>query len=553
MPRINTNRSKRITGTRWDLIARGLVRRFTQHPKRYVEILNVVRKYDLHHVATEVGLAPQAKDSGGAPLTRGRRNGRSHAEEFAMALEELGPLYVKLGQLLSTRPDLMPADYIDALCRLQNRISPVPTEEITSIIQSELGAPVEKLFKFFDHKPLAAASMAQVHRALLPDGTEVAVKVLRPGVRERTLADIQVMKEIVSVAKKLSVFASLNDLAQMVRELEESIAGDIDYRIEVQNTARISSKLADFPRLTTPTVYGDYSTSRVLTLGFVRGRKLANLTPEEIKEMGGEAIATDLLSAYLRQIVVEGIFHCDPHPGNIIITEDNRLCLLDFGMVGRFDATEMDKITRLLLAFSERHGQDVADIYLDMINVPSRFDRLSFSQDVASFVSRYHDMSGGQLGLGTAFLELVKLADVHDMPVPSSLTLLSKTMLNLDGAVSVLSPSLNPVKLISNYMVEVMEHRIHAAASPGKQFALILDIWQLFQNSPRRMDMLFDKLANDQFTIHLQVNRLEQVSRALNGLSKSIVIGSTIIAVGRIISGRLLSKGQAARKDRIDR
>src|SRR5207247_7765459 len=190
---------------------------------------------------------------------------------------------------------------------------------------------------------------------------------------------------------------------------------------------------------------------------FVQGRHLSTLARDELNALDAPAIAKDLLSAYLKQIVIDGVFHCDPHPGNIFLADDGRLALMDFGMVGRFDAGQKDNIILLLLAFSERQGERVADNYLEMIEIPKGFDRRGFTQDVCALVSRYHDMSGGRMALGTALLDLTKLAYIHRIAVPSSLTLLGKAMLNLDGTIRVLSPQLDPVQLIRAYMLEVTE------------------------------------------------------------------------------------------------
>lgn len=216
-----------------------------------------------------------------------------------------------------------------------------------------------------------------------------------------------------------------------------------------------------------------------------------------------------------------------------MLTDDGRLALMDFGMVGRFDADQKDKIILLLLAFSERLGDRVADTYLEMIEIPRDVNRRAFSQDVAGLVSRYHDMSGGRMAIGTALLDLTRLAQSHNTPVPTAMTLLGKAMLNLDGAVRVLSPELDPVQLIRDYMLQVMEKRVLGQLSPGRIFAWVIDMKHLFENTPRRADMILDKLANDQLTIRHEVEHLDQIvksmNRAANRLSLSIILASLII------------------------
>jgi predicted unusual protein kinase regulating ubiquinone biosynthesis (AarF/ABC1/UbiB family) len=254
----------------------------------------------------------------------------------------------------------------------------------------------------------------------------------------------------------------------------------------------------------------------------------------------------------MKQIAIDGVFHCDPHPGNILLTDDGRLALMDFGMVGRFDAGQKDKMILFLLSFSERLGERVAETYLDMIEPPEDLDSHGFTQDICGLVSRYHDMSGGRLGLGTALLELTSLAYHNRVPVPTSMTLLGKTMLNLDGAISLLSPELDPVELIRNYMLEVMMKRVGDQLSPGRVFAWVLDMKHLFENAPRRTDVILGKLADDRLTMRLDVHHLEQttqsLSRAATRLAVGVLAGSLLIGGGNVLSA-LIRTGAIGRRD----
>ncbi len=291
-----------------------LTSRFSRHPERYIQIFNVMRKYELHHVAAKFMMSHrhEEEEDDSAYLLEAHDEDDDHAEGLAKALEELGPCFIKLGQLLSTRPDLLPPEYITALSRLQQQVMPVPSDKIEAIIESELGASVSELFQTFDCSPLATASMAQVHRAVLHNGDEVAVKVQRPGVRQRIEIDIEVLHEMARFASKYTSFGRRYGFLQIVRELERSLSQELDFRLEADSTRIIGKQIADFQLLTTPTVYDEYTTRRVLTLSFVHGRHLAEVSREELDSLDSPAIATELLSAYLKQIVIDGVFHCDP-------------------------------------------------------------------------------------------------------------------------------------------------------------------------------------------------------------------------------------------------
>jgi ubiquinone biosynthesis protein len=518
-----------------------IVNRFSRHPERYFEIFSVLRKYELHHIAAQFMNHQHDDDEFSLEELHGEEE-EDHAAGLASALEELGPCFIKLGQLLSTRPDLLPPNYIEALSRLQNTVTPVPGDKITAIIESELGAAISELFESFDCNPLAAASMAQVHRAFLPDGSEVAVKVQRPGARQRIEIDIEILHEVAQFASRFTPYGKRYGFLQIVRELERSLIQELDFRQEAESTRLIGKQISEFKLLTTPTVYSEYTSRRVLTLSFVHGRQLAEVSREELDSLDARSIAKELLSAYLKQMVIDGVFHCDPHPGNIFLADDGRLALMDFGMVGRFDADQKDKIILLLLAFSERLGERVADTYLDMIEIPKDVNRRAFTQDVSALVSRYHDMSGGRMAIGTALLDLTKLAQSHSTPVPTSMTLLGKAMLNLDGTIRVLSPELDPVQLIRDYMLKVMEKRVIGQISPGRVFAWVIDMKRLFENTPRRTDMIIDKLANDQLTLRLEVDHLDEVVKSLNRvanrLSLSIIVASLILG-GKLVADTL--------------
>lgn len=523
------------------IVSRALIYRFSRNPERYLEILHIIRKHKLHRVFAQLGLDLLGIEE--VDTAQERRTEREYAESFADAIEELGPCFIKLGQLLSTRPDMMPRAYIDALQRLQNRVAPVPSRQIVRIIEEQLNGTIAEKFGSFEMKPLAAASMAQVHRATLPEGTEVAVKVLRPGVKEAIDRDIQVLREMARFARRYTGFGARNDLEGMVRELETSVREDMDFRQTAANTRLISRQIAEFTRIGAPTIYDEWSADRVLTMGFIHGRNLSKFSREELKNFDSTAIAADLLGAYLKQIVLTGVFHADPHPGNVMLTEEGKLIMLDFGMVGRFDADEKDDIIKLLLAFAERDGSRVADIYLNMVELPRDFNRRGFGMAVSEFVSRYNDMTaGGGMGLGTAFLDLVRVAEAHNTPVPSALTLLSKTMLNLDGIIRALSPALDPVELIHNFMVNAMGTRIEAERSAAQRFSWSLDMWRLIEGAPRRADMILDRMANGQFTVNMNIDELDEASerltKAANRLSLSIVLGAAIVAAGFVFGSR---------------
>src|SRR5581483_262565 len=345
-----------------------LTNRFTRLPLRCTEILRIFSKYQVYQSITWLGMLQSQKDEKLSDSALQQQ--RIDAENMARAFEELGTCFIKLGQMLSTRADLLPRPYIVALSRLQYTITPVSGTQIAAIVEADLGTSLEELFAVFDFEPVATASIAQVHKALLPDGTPVAVKVQRPGVQQQVETDIEVLTEIAHFLTRYTSFGTQYDLRSIVQEMKVSFLQELDFFQEARYTESIGQNIRTFRHLTTPLIYSAYSSRRVLTLSFIPGRHLAQISNDELSRFAPNALAKELLFAYFKQVIIHGVFHCDPHPGNLLLTDDGRLALLDFGMVGRLDEEQREKLILLLLAFSERQGERVANVYLEMVDIP---------------------------------------------------------------------------------------------------------------------------------------------------------------------------------------
>lgn len=393
------------------LVKAYLGNQLTHHPVRCAEMLHVASKYHLYHVFTQIGTLQRYKNQ---PLPEDLLQEHTvYAENLARAFEELGTCFIKLGQMLSTRPDLLPFPYTTALSRLQYAITPVPGSQVVLIIEDDLGTPLDQLFHSFDFTPLATASIAQVHKAHLHDGTPVAVKVQRPGVQQQVEVDIEVLLEVTRFITRHTSFGAHYEFISIVREMKQSLIQELDFLQEAHNTQCISQDIREFQHLTTPTIYPTYSSHRVLTLSFIPGRHLAQIADAELCRFAPATMAKELLFAYLKQVVVSGVFHCDPHPGNLLLTDDGRLALLDFGMVGRLGTRQIENLLLLLLAFSERQGERVANTYLEMVGLPKRFDRHAFTQKICELVQRYYDSSKQGIEIGGALLDLVTIASTY--------------------------------------------------------------------------------------------------------------------------------------------
>ncbi|HLZ80429.1 MAG TPA: AarF/UbiB family protein [Ktedonobacteraceae bacterium] len=514
-----------------------LANQFTCYPARCAEIIHIFGKYQLYHVITQLGTLHHYR---GKSLPEDIHQEHClYAENVARAFEELGTCFIKLGQMLSTRSDLLPAPYTVALSRLQHTIAPVPGSQIAKIIEADLGASIADLFCFFDFEPVATASIAQVHKALLHDGSSVAIKVQRPGVQQQVEADIEILLAITRFISKHTVLKFHSNLVSSVQEMKQSLLQELDFVQEANNTITIGQDLQGFQHLTTPTIFSAYSSHQVLTLSFITGRHLAQITNDELGSFAPATIAKELLFAYLKQIVINGVFHCDPHPGNLLLTDDGRLALLDFGMVGRLNERQIENLLLLLLAFSERQGERVADTYLEMVDIPKNFDKRAFTQKICELVCHYYDHSKQGVEIGRALLDLVKIASTYHISIPRNFALLGKALLNLDGTLYRLSPDLNLIQMIRYYLPQVIQQRILSQISPGKSIVWLLDAKHLIENTLQKSDALLGKLASEEFVTSRQIEHLDKsIRRASLRLSLGMIVSSLAFSLALLLRAK---------------
>src|SRR5277367_2908354 len=313
------------------------------HLKRYKDIAMVFLKYGTSDLAKEFEaekLEPENKSVV-------EKSGQSKPEELADDLEKMGPTFIKFGQLLSSRPDLLPEPYLKALARLQDKVKPFPYEQVEEIVASELGVRISKAFSSFDEKCLAAASLGQVHRAALRDGRPVVVKVQRPDIRKEIADDFEVLEEIAGFFDEHTEIGRRYRFGKILAEFKRTLLEELDYQREASNLTTLANNLKQFTHIQVPLPVPDYSSRHVLTMDYVQGAKITALSPLVLVDVNGDVLAEELFQAYLKQVLVDGFFHADPHPGNIFLTDDGQLALLDLGMTGRLTVNMQENLLRL--------------------------------------------------------------------------------------------------------------------------------------------------------------------------------------------------------------
>lgn len=452
------------------------------------------------------------------------------AEELAADLEQMGPTYVKLGQLLSTRVDLLPPAYTEALTRLQDEVDPFPYDEVKTTVEEELGVSISNAFTSFDEKPLAAASLGQVHRATLRSGREVVVKVQRPGIRETVRDDMEALAQLADFADRHTDVGRRYGFGQLLSQFRRSLAGELDYQREAANLIRMRQLTAEHPHLLVPEPVSDYTSSRVLTMDFVPGRKVTDVGPLGLLDVDGEPLVRDLFSAYLHMILVDGFLHADPHPGNVLLTPDGRLALIDLGMVATVPPRVQDSIVKLLLAISDADGEETATVLAAMGSPLDGYDGGRFREDVSALVTRAVSL-GGTVQAGAVLVELSRLSGVHGLRPPAEMAMVGKALLNLDQVTTHLDPGFAPAEAIRESVADIMGSGMRVSASG--LMAAAIDAKELTANFPRRANKVMQNLAEGTFSVKVdavdEARLLHVMQRLANRLTTGIVIAALVV------------------------
>jgi predicted unusual protein kinase regulating ubiquinone biosynthesis (AarF/ABC1/UbiB family) len=460
------------------------------------------------------------------------------AEALARDLEKLGPTFVKLGQLLSTRSDLLPPPYTAALSRLQDDVAPFPFAEVERLIQEELGARMSKAFGMFEREPIAAASLGQVHCAALRDGLMVAVKVQRPDARDRVTADLKTLEQIAELLDHHTSSDSPYDFSAMVSEFKRTLLEELDYTHEAANLKTLGRNLSSFPSIVIPQPVSDYCTCRVLTMDYVLGTKVTRLSPLARIDMNAEHLGRDLIRAYLHQIIVDGCFHADPHPGNVFVTDDQRLALVDLGMVGRLSAKTQGQLLRLLLAVAEGQSEDASDVLVELGERCEHFDEAAFRREIVALVTTHHQVALQDIQVGRLLLTANQMAAAHGLKPPTDLSLLGKTLLNLDGVARELSPRLDVNAVIREESATLMRERMLRSVSPAGLVSTMLDAKQFAEKLPGRVNRVLDSLARNELRLKVEMIDEGALITGLQKVANRIALGLVMAAL--IVGAALL-------------
>jgi ubiquinone biosynthesis protein len=455
----------------------------------------------------------------------------SSAADLVADLEELGPTFVKLGQLLATRADLLPQSHIEALAKLQDDVDPVPFDDIREVVEGELGGRLSNLFASFDEQPLAAASLGQVHRAVLRDGREAAVKVQRPGIREVVARDLEVLHEVAAFLDGHTEAGERYHLDEVVDEFERSLTRELDYRREAVSLRELADNLSRFDRLRVPEPVDGLTTARVLTMGFVEGTKLTSLSGLARLDLDTDGLVDELFRAYLQQMLADGFVHADPHPGNVLLTPDGELALIDVGMVIRLEQTTRERLLRLLLAVADGEAEEAAEVALSMGRPTSFFDEAAFRRDVAALIGSYHDLPPEDTQVGRILTEVTRISGEDGVRPPTELTLLARTLLALDQVANELAPDFDVDAAVRRYASEVLTSTMLDELTPSSLLRGLLDTKEFVEQLPARANAILGSLADGSLRVRVDAVDAEPLIEAIKKLGNRVVAGLVLAAL----------------------
>lgn len=460
-------------------------------------------------------------------------------EELTQDLISMGPTYVKLGQLLSTRPDLLPPNFMEALSTLQDDVEVVGYDVIEEIFREEIGVRISKAFASFEEVPLASASIGQVHKAVLHSGEDVVVKIQRPGIRKRFIEDLDALMSISEKAESFSETARNYAVHNVIEELRYILLKELDYTLEAQNLLTLKSNLEDFEHLFIPAPCLDYCSSRVLTMEYVDGSKITKISPLKPMEMNMEPLVDELVKGYLKQIIVDGFAHADPHPGNVYLTTDNKIALMDLGMVAKFSNKMQETILKLMIGLSNYYSSRISTILLAISEYDEKtVDLALFRKNIERKVQESENQKAKDLKSGRTLIEINQMAAKQGIHIPVELNVLGKILLNMDQIVAYLTPEYDLNEAVKQYLQELLQRRMKENLKPSNLIELFLETKELTENLPFRLNKFTENLADNK--LRVKVDTIDEVrfTSAFQKVANRITAG--LIVAGLIMGSALL-------------
>jgi ubiquinone biosynthesis protein len=506
---------------------------------RWGEILTVLSKYGLADWLSQFDLnfaKGWFKDRDGHLLARQSRETR-----IRLALVELGPTFIKLGQILSTRPDIVGVPFAHELARLQSDVEATSAKTVHETIESELRQPIDELFDDFEDQPLASASIGQVHRARLKNGQLVVVKVQHAQIERKVRVDLDILAGLAQLAAKIPEFVNYRPRAT-VAEFQRILVRELNFGREERNMLQFIHDFKDNPTIKIPQPYGDFCTARVLTMELIEGTKLSDREAIVAAGLDMGELARRGAELYLEMIFTHGFYHADPHPGNMLLLEGNVFGLLDFGMVGRLEESLREDIENMLLAIVNSDDAALTAAITRLGDVPGNLDEGMLRMDISEFVSHYGNQPLNQLDLSGLLNEMMEIIRRYHIMLPAQIGMLLKTLVMLEGTAREISPEFSLIEVMEPFQKEVLQRRLSPKRRLRKVRKVMMEVEQLIETLPGRMNKILAQIQSGRFDVHLKHRGLEpSVNRLVLGmLASALFLGSALLLSQNILLLRIL-------------
>jgi ubiquinone biosynthesis protein len=509
--------------------------------QRYKDIAQILIRNGFGWFIDEIGLTEALRLPRRERAGEEERRPASLAQRIRRVLEELGPTFVKIGQVASLRQDLLPPDVIEQLTKLQDEVPPIGFTVVRQIIEEELGASMDALFSSLEEQPIGSASIGQVHRGVLHSGQVVAVKVQRPGIREAIEVDLEILADLASLAERHLEWARHYRVTDVVEEFRRTLTGELNYLLEARNAERIQRLMAGDPSVYIPSIFWDYTTQRVLTMEYVEGVKLNDRAGLAAAGLDRKLLASRCVRAVLSQILVHGVFHADPHPGNLAALPDHRILFMDFGMVGRLTPELKQRLASLIVGLMRRDTDLIIRALYRMGVVPPDVDQRRLRRDVDELREKYYDIPLSQIHLGESVRDIFIVAFRHRIQIPADLALVGKTLVTLEGLVEDLDPTFRVLDVAEPFGKYLLRERLDPRTWLRMLVDSAIDVSDALLDFPRQLRDLLREVRHGRVKVHVNVPEAERLLRGIDTASRHIALSLVLLSLSIFLAGMMIA------------
>jgi ubiquinone biosynthesis protein len=515
------------------------IRRPKQNFKRLGEVQSVFMRYGFQFLFQSPSKSRTKKFFEGTENEDPRYRQLSMPERLRLMLTELGPTYIKMGQVISSRSDILPPEYVAELSKLQDDVAPFPFEQVRRVVESELKRPLEAVYLDFDPQPMAAASIGQVHRATLWDGTPVVVKVQRPNIQPMVMADIEIIRTLVKMIEAANDWARRYRVIDFFEEFAKTITWEMDYLNEASNADHLRRIVVDHPHVRVPEMYWNYTTARVLTMERVEGIKISQTDQLDAAGVDRKELAYHFTMSVMIQLIIEGFFHGDPHPGNLYVEpETQTLVYLDMGMMGRLVPTSREQLQDLILSLVRRDSEDVTRIVLQIGTPFRKVNERSLLLSIDHIINRYLEVSLDQLSFSALVQEILATVFRHNIRLPGEFSLAMKTLVQGEEVARQLDPQISLVEVVESVSQKVLKHMFSKDQIVDDFRDMARDVVRMKNVVPRAIETILDQMSNGKFTVAMDIPRFKWIVDTLIVVSNRLVAG--LIITGMLIASALV-------------